>query len=39
MLTQVIETILPVIIDVCELMGIIVVAISAAGAFWQYLKT
>ena len=38
MLTQVIETILPVIIDVCELMGIIVVAISAAGAFWHYLK-
>lgn len=38
MLTQIIETVLPVIIDVCELMGIVVVAISAAGAFWQYMR-
>lgn len=38
MLTQIIETVLPVIIGICELMGIIVVAISAAGAFWQYMR-
>lgn len=37
-LERVIETILPVIISLLELMGIFVVAWSALSAFWQYLQ-
>ena len=39
MLEKLIETILPEIISVLELMGITVVTISAIGAFWRYLKS
>lgn len=38
MLERLIETILPVIISLLELMGIFVVAWSALSAFWQYLQ-
>ena len=39
MLERLIETILPEIISILELMGITVVTISAIGAFWRYLKS
>jgi len=39
MLQTFIETILPPIIAVCELIGIFVVAYSALHAFWEYLRT
>ena len=39
MLEQIIELILPVIISMCELMGIFVVAVTALRAFWVYLKS
>lgn len=38
MLEQLVELILPPIISLCELMGIIVVVISALRAFWGYCK-
>ena len=38
MLEQLIETILPPIISLCELIGIFVVTVSALRAFYQYLK-
>ncbi len=38
MLEHVIELILPHIISACELIGILVVTISAIQAFYQYLK-
>lgn len=37
MLEKIIEVILPVIISMCELMGIFVVAVTALRAFWLYL--
>ena len=37
-LENLIATILPPIISVCELIGIFVVTVSAAVAFWAYLK-
>lgn len=36
MLERVIELCLPTIISACELMGIFVVAVTAARAFWLY---
>ena len=39
MLEKLIETILPTIIAVLELMGIFVVCFSALHAFWEYLQT
>lgn len=33
-----IEAVLPIIIDCCELIGIFVVTVSAGQAFWQYLN-
>ena len=39
MLEKLIETILPSIISVLELMGIFVVSFSALHAFWEYLQT
>lgn len=39
MLEMLIETILPPIISLLELMGIFVVAYSALHAFWEYLQT
>ena len=36
MLEELVKLILPPIISLCELMGIIVVAISALRAFWGY---
>ena len=38
MLHKVIEWLLPTIISACELIGIFVVTVSAAHAFWEYLK-
>ena len=38
MLKQWIETVLPTLISLLELMGIFVVAVSAAGAFIRYVK-
>jgi uncharacterized membrane protein len=38
MLERLIEFILPIIISVCELMGIFVVSVSAVIAFWNYCK-
>ena len=38
MLEELIKLILPSIISVCELMGIIVVVISALRAFWGYCR-
>lgn len=38
MLEHLIELILPTIISICELIGIFVVAVTAAQAFYQYLK-
>lgn len=35
---RLIETTLPIIIGVCELMGIVVVAITAVKSFWHYLR-
>ena len=37
-LENIISQILPVIISICELIGIFVVAVSAITAFWGYLK-
>ena len=37
-LENLITQLLPVIIAVCELIGIFVVTVSAATAFWGYLK-
>lgn len=37
-LSNLISQILPVIISICELIGIFVVAVSAFKAFWGYLK-
>ena len=37
-LENIISQILPVIISVCELIGIFVVTVSAITAFWGYLK-
>ena len=39
MLEELIETILPSIISILELMGIFVVCYSALHAFWEYLQT
>ncbi len=39
MLEELIEIILPIIISVCELMGIFVVAVTALRSFWLYLKS
>ncbi|MEF9971907.1 MAG: DUF1622 domain-containing protein [Oscillospiraceae bacterium] len=39
MIESIIEIILPPIIGVCELIGILVVTISALKAFWEYLKS
>ena len=36
MLEHIIELCLPTIISACELMGIFVVAVTAAHAFWMY---
>ncbi len=36
MLEHIIEVVLPIIVSVCELMGIFVVAVTAARAFWTY---
>lgn len=38
MLEEFVKLILPPIISLCELMGIIVVVISALRAFWAYCK-
>lgn len=38
MLEHFVETFLDFLIPVCELMGITVVAVSALGAFWRYLR-
>ena len=38
MLEELIAMLLPPIISICELMGIFVVAVSAARAFWNYCK-
>ena len=38
MLESLIELILPTIISICELIGIIVVTVSAVVGFYQYLK-
>ena len=38
MLEQLIESVLPPVISLCELMGICVVAISATAAFARYLR-
>lgn len=38
MLEKLIETVLPVIISLLEIMGIFVVCCSALTAFWQYLQ-
>ena len=34
-----IETVCPYVISICEIMGIIVVAITAAKAFYHYLRS
>ena len=39
MLEHFVELFLELLIPVCELMGISIVAISALGAFWQYLRS
>ena len=39
MLEHVVEFILEFLIPICELMGIIIVAISALSAFWLYIKS
>lgn len=39
MLEELIETILPSIISILELMGIFVVCYNALHAFWEYLQT
>lgn len=38
MLEHLIESTLEVLIPLCELMGTSIVAVSALGAFWQYLR-
>lgn len=38
MLHHLIELVLPVIISICELIGIFVVVVSTARAFYSYLK-
>lgn len=38
MLEELIATLLPPIISICELMGIFVVAVSTVCAFWNYCK-
>ena len=38
MLESIIETVLPYIIGILEIMGIFVVAWSALKAFWEYLQ-
>ena len=38
MLDHVVEFILEYLIPVCELMGITIVAVSAVGGFWRYIK-
>ena len=38
MLEGIVERVLPMVISVCELMGIFIVAVSALGAFGRYLK-
>ncbi len=39
MLEELIERVLPTIISLCELMGIVVVVITAVRAFWNYLRS
>ena len=39
MLEHFVEIFLKALIPVCELMGIFVVAVSAVGAFWRYLRS
>lgn len=38
MLEHVIEVVLEYLIPICELMGIIIVAVSTFGSFWKYVK-
>ena len=38
MLEHLIELVLPYIISICEIIGILVVTVSALQAFYQYLK-
>ena len=39
MLEKFIEQFLPLIISICEIMGILVVTITSFRAFWQYIKS
>lgn len=39
MLERIVEYTLEVLIPLCEMMGIIVVAVSTLAAFWKYLKS
>lgn len=39
MLEELVQHILPTIISICELMGIVVVIITAARGFWNYLRS
>ena len=38
MLEHVVGAVLEILIPVCEIIGIVVVAISALSAFWRYLR-
>ncbi len=37
MLEHIVEFVLEILIPVCELMGIIIVAVSVLSAFWKYI--
>ena len=38
MLERLIETVLEVLIPLCEMMGILVIAVSTCTAFWRYFR-
>ena len=38
MLERVVEFVLEILIPLCELMGIVIVAVSVVSAFWKYLR-
>lgn len=37
MLERIVEFVLEILIPVCELMGIVIVAVSVLSAFWKYM--
>ena len=38
MLEHLVEAALELLIPLCEMMGILVIAVSTLSAFWQYLR-